>query len=119
LDQDGRNDQLRHTHRSPLGSGCERCPATGVNDVLNSDTAGGTTSDLLNCANTCRELWRTRARAVTSVNDLRHAVTPPPARDVVGKTRRRLVVELISELDGVDGSIKLPIRSWSPTAAPS
>jgi hypothetical protein len=23
----------------PLGSGCERCPATGVNDVLNSDTA--------------------------------------------------------------------------------
>jgi hypothetical protein len=38
FDQDGCNHQLRHAHRSPLGSGCERCPETGVNDVLNSDT---------------------------------------------------------------------------------
>jgi hypothetical protein len=38
LDQDGCDHQLRHPHRSPLGSGCERCPETAVNDVLNSDT---------------------------------------------------------------------------------
>ncbi len=42
FDHNSRDDQLRHTHRSPLGSGCERCPATGVNNVLNSDTAAPT-----------------------------------------------------------------------------
>jgi hypothetical protein len=38
LDQNSRHDQLTHPHRSPLDVGCERCPETGVNDVLNSDT---------------------------------------------------------------------------------
>ena len=38
LDQHRRDDQLRHPHRPPLVSRCERCPETAVNDVLNSDT---------------------------------------------------------------------------------
>lgn len=38
LDQDRGDHQLRHPHRSPLRSRCERCPETPVNDVLNSDT---------------------------------------------------------------------------------
>jgi hypothetical protein len=42
FDQHRGDHQLRHPHRSPLRLGCERCPATAVNDVLNSDTAVGT-----------------------------------------------------------------------------
>jgi hypothetical protein len=42
LDQYRHDNQPRHTHHSPLALRCERCPETGVNDVLNSDTPGGT-----------------------------------------------------------------------------
>jgi hypothetical protein len=42
LDQHRGDHQLRHPHRTLLDSGCERCPATGVHDVLNSDTASDT-----------------------------------------------------------------------------
>ena len=39
FDQYGRNHQLRHSHRSTLVVGCERCPETGVNDLVNSGTS--------------------------------------------------------------------------------
>ena len=38
FDQHGRDHQLRHSHRSTLVVGCERCPETGVNDLVNSRT---------------------------------------------------------------------------------
>ena len=42
FDQHGRDHQLRHSHRSTLVVGCKRCPETGVNDVLSSDTPSDT-----------------------------------------------------------------------------
>jgi hypothetical protein len=42
FDQHGHDHQLRHSHRSTLVVGCERCLETGVNDLLNSDTLSST-----------------------------------------------------------------------------
>jgi hypothetical protein len=44
FDQHGRDHQLRHSHRSTLVFGCERCPKTPVNDVVNSGTPSPTMS---------------------------------------------------------------------------
>src|SRR6202051_5302950 len=40
LDQHGRDHKICHSHRPPLRLRCARCPETGVNGVLNSDTFG-------------------------------------------------------------------------------
>src|ERR1700686_2582717 len=45
LDQHGRDHKICHSHRPPLRLRCARCPETGVNGVLNSDTLSSTRED--------------------------------------------------------------------------
>src|SRR3954469_8878626 len=52
------------------------------------------------------ELFPGGAKKFLSATQARALIATIKPRDLVGKTRRRLVVELISELDGIDKKIK-------------
>lgn len=52
-----------------------------------------------------------RAKQFLSAREARPLVATTKPRDLVGRTRRRLVVELIGELEGIDKKIKTADRT--------
>jgi hypothetical protein len=57
------------------------------------------------------ELLPGGAKQLLSAREARPLVATTKPRDLVGRTRRRLVVELIGELEGIDKKIKTADRT--------